>query len=1009
MTAIAALVAGAAWAALPDGGDSSSEQPDPDCAAVEAPTMGEASDLAVACGHDVAAVDSYDPWTSLVATPRGTVREEVHAGAVRTDLSGAWQPVDPTIVKDSSTGELTVASPVYDVSLDGDSPDKLISMSSEAGSVSMGLPLALGEPEIDGASVSWPVMDATGSAIEGALVRADVHPDATGVTPVVEVADRRAYDEVSEAAGPGGLAFTVTTSDGLTVAPAESTSAGFEVVDGAGVHVFEGGEALQWDSSGATEPGAMTEPEPIAPTPGVSGPTPSNPMATAAESPAAGLERTAGDTEAPLVVSPQGDQEVTLTPDEAMIGDDSTTWPVAIDPPMSGITRHEWTVIRSGFPTYTKYKTTASEGVGLCDVQADAACNLDNKQRLLWEFTGLSTASFDAADIVSATFKAYGTHSYDCKGYELDLVMMAAGISSGTTWSNGPSAKLNLDTQNPVHRDGQCGAPSWVSWDATAGAKAIAGSSNNMILELRSPSESSMSSWRRYKLYNATLAIEYNRAPTAPSSMKTLVGATNEGCETGTGRPLITSTTPSLSVVAKDPDGQNVAVTFEVYKGDTLAWSATTSAQASGATHTKAVPSGELASSSTYKWRARGKDNESGAARYSSWAGWCEFTVDTTKPAAPTITPVEPTGANSSIRAVYVPDVERGGVGQKGCFKISRGSSTDVDHFEYSFNTTTYGTSVTPASDGTAQVCTPAGAPTAAGTNRLYARSEDKAGNVSASRTYTYEVATAREDGIWNFDTKANPVPDTSRKDTGEANPAGDLTVSGATWVTGPHTLFDSRDGDWALNFDGVNDEAFTESPVFDTTQSFVVSAHLRLDEATKWHTAIIQEGAWKNAWRLGYRPNGCEAYEPAGWTGGCWLFVMYATEGGAWKAVYSPVPPKVGQWTHLTAEFDKTEKKVRLWTCDIGTPDDPAPGEPVVAEAPSPDPMWRAAGPVVLGRGQIDGAKENWWDGQIDNVRIFKNEVVAPAKIRRMCQGAEANDFSTGDTALDPTTMGGL
>ncbi|GMA25844.1 hypothetical protein GCM10025864_36030 [Luteimicrobium album] len=250
-----------------------------------------------------------------------------------------------------------------------------------------------------------------------------------------------------------------------------------------------------------------------------------------------------------------------------MIRDGGTTWPVAIDPPMSGISRHEWTVVRSGWPTSTKYKSTASEGVGLCDVQADSSCNLDNKQRMIWEFTGLSTASLAAGDIISATFKAYGTHSYDCAGNSLQLHLMSAGISSSTTWNNQPSSKLYLDSQYPVIREGQCGKPGWTSWDATSGAKEIAGSSDTMVLELKSPTESTMSSWRRYYLYNASLEIKYNRAPTKPSSMKTLVGATNEGCTTGSGRPLLTSTTPKLSVVAKDPDGQNVAVTFEVYKG----------------------------------------------------------------------------------------------------------------------------------------------------------------------------------------------------------------------------------------------------------------------------------------------------------------------------------------------------------------------------------------------------------------------------------------------------------
>ncbi|WP_284294307.1 hypothetical protein [Luteimicrobium album] len=312
VVAVVALSAGAAWAVLPDDAEDPAAATAADCSATEVATMGEAAELAVACGHDVAAIESYDPWSSLQATPDGFVRQVENAGAVRTDLSGAWEPVDPSIVKDPQTGELKIASPVYDVSLDADSPEKLISMSTDAGSVSMGLPLDLGESVVEGASVSWPVLNASGEAIDGALVRVDVQPDATGVTPVVEVANRDAYDEVAKSAGPGGLAFRVTTTSGLTVAPSGSADAGFEVRDGVGEKVFEGGRALQWDSSGATEPGAAEEPEPVPPAAGTV-PDSGASLVDGAEA-APGLERSAGDTEANLELTTLSDRSLTLSP-----------------------------------------------------------------------------------------------------------------------------------------------------------------------------------------------------------------------------------------------------------------------------------------------------------------------------------------------------------------------------------------------------------------------------------------------------------------------------------------------------------------------------------------------------------------------------------------------------------------------------------------------------------------------------------------------------------------------
>lgn len=67
VTAVAAvLVAGAAYAAA-----DAVRGSDVDCSATEAPTLTEALLLAQACEHDVVALDSLDPYSSLTATPAG--------------------------------------------------------------------------------------------------------------------------------------------------------------------------------------------------------------------------------------------------------------------------------------------------------------------------------------------------------------------------------------------------------------------------------------------------------------------------------------------------------------------------------------------------------------------------------------------------------------------------------------------------------------------------------------------------------------------------------------------------------------------------------------------------------------------------------------------------------------------------------------------------------------------------------------------------------------------------
>lgn len=866
-------------------------------------------------------------------------------------------------------------------------------------SVSVKVPFDLGAPVLDGETAAWPVLDRAGAVIEGAVLKARVHADASGVTPVLEVRDREAYAQLSEAAGDADISFEIRSAGGVELEP-DSRTGGFAAVGQDGEPTFVGGRALQWDSAGVGEAAPVEAPT------GAPGPTEQK---SADEAEAAQVEEVvlgeqadalpvAGDAVAPLEVEVDSPGMITLVADEAMAEDPETVWPIAIDPPLSGVTINDWTALTTA--GWQHYKVETDEGVGFCDVSKAASCGKDFKSRLFWDFTGMDLLKdLESADIKSATFSAYGKHSYDCtKDDGVRLRLMETGVNSKTTWSSQPENVKSLSIDKTNFRDG-CGGPSRAAWDATAGIKARAGKST-VNLRLSAVTESTMSSWRRYKMHTAKLTVEYNRRPAVPTKLILQDGAVTRGCTTGSGAPFVTSTNrPTLTAVATDPDKKKVKVTFQLYAGSTKVWEVVTGFDESGSKFSRTVPAADALKSGTgYKWRARSTDQDDHALS-SAWSGWCEFTVDTVKPVAPTI---EPLKSGTGFDAIYEKDLERGGKGLRGCFIISRGSSTDVSKVTYSKLDGSAGTTPATLVNGKVTVCHSGGAPLTTGPSELTAFTTDMAGNISPTTTYKYDVAVAREDGVWSFDGRSATVPDETKKDAGEANPAGQLTVTAGSWANGPHLDFASRDGDYALNLNGTSTFGATKAPVFDTRDSFVVSAHVMLGATDGTRTILSQDGLTGSAWSLRFQTTGC----PAGTGAGCWAFSTFGKTGAVSKTVVSKVPVKASSWVHLTAEYDKRENTLRLWSCDVGTPAAPAPGVPKLEQVTGVPAMWQAPGPFVVGRGLTSGAGASWFKGRIDNVRIFKGDVVAESKVRRMCQGAEARDFSDGIDGLDPTMV---
>ncbi|MET4159342.1 LamG-like jellyroll fold domain-containing protein [Agromyces sp. PvR057] len=936
-----------------------------DCSVLEARSFDAAGPKARACEADVEVVGERSSSQTMWATPRGTTRLEVASVPVRTDVSGPWADIDPVVEGTPGESVLSVASPVYPIELNAGgsagSGQPLGSITREDGRLDVWFPAELPVPELQGSRVSYDLA-------EGVRLVVSINAQASGFVPVVVLADAQAYERfrvlvdqhptTGGSTGSGDLVFSTKLSEGLRLSLDHDGSV--RMLDEAGEVAFFSPPPLMWDSAGGSVDAAAVGDEP----------------GSVDRVTAPGL----GDRVESMRAEVR-DSQIVVTPDSGMVTSPDTVWPVYIDPGFTANLAAERVAIRTGGYTGTLYNwdTVGGEGAGYCTDLA--TCNTTFKQRLIWEYSDLSLiTSLASSDIISAGFTVYGTHSASCTATTTDLHMLG-NVSAATTWGSLEWADANRIDSRTEYHSASCGNAGWRTFNVTSAARTFADNDSwsTLSLGLKARDESSMTSWKRFG-HDAKLSVEFNRAPNIPTGM--MMTSPVAQCD-----GWVASLTPQLSAVMSDPDGGNLNPQFTVVtagNGNDVRWDSgwMQVIGASQSRFTSTVPSGVLVDGNSYAFHARGGDG----ARGGEWSPWCGFSVDVTKP----VIPVVAAGA-VGIQAVYLPDLERGGVGLAGTFALDRGSSSDVVAFRYGFNDPSTPSSISVAGDGSASVSF---TPTSAGPVTLTVVSVDRAGNRSSPREYRFKVASPVEDVIWKLDENTG----SSAANSGP-KVAGPLTVSGAGWVAGPHQVFGSRGDDWALSFDGVNDAASSGGPVLDTSKSFTVSAHVLLTGSKLGlgdYTVLSQDGLTQSAFRLGYRAN-------CGDGGDCWSFGMPDTSSGATVVSATSATVTADEWVHLVGEHDATNKTVRLWVCEVGTPARLATGDPL-GSAPvlRGGSAWRSPGAFAVGRGQAGGTSAGWWPGRIDNVRVFSGQVTDASKLRRLCQGAEAEDFGQGTGAFD-------
>ncbi|GAA0591446.1 LamG domain-containing protein [Kribbella sandramycini] len=241
---------------------------------------------------------------------------------------------------------------------------------------------------------------------------------------------------------------------------------------------------------------------------------------------------------------------------------------------------------------------------------------------------------------------------------------------------------------------------------------------------------------------------------------------------------------------------------------------------------------------------------------------------------------------------------------------------------------------------------------------------------------------------------------------TGDTGPGLAETVAGH-WKLDDNEL-DSSDKERALTLAGTpewrpgrdgsalwlsgDDEASSSGPLLETAAAFSVSGWANLQDKTVNRTAASLQGDTGNAMKVFYD----KAKDR-------WAASVDA--GGAVTTVYSTVPVRTDEWTHLAASYNPATNQ--LWLYLNGT---------VSAAKLTADRAVVASGNLIVGRATVNGAPGEFFKGGLDDVRAYAKAITAseartlhdapPGSVRdswRFNDGT-ARDYSRGGVDLTLT-----
>ncbi|MEV4159953.1 LamG-like jellyroll fold domain-containing protein [Nonomuraea dietziae] len=148
---------------------------------------------------------------------------------------------------------------------------------------------------------------------------------------------------------------------------------------------------------------------------------------------------------------------------------------------------------------------------------------------------------------------------------------------------------------------------------------------------------------------------------------------------------------------------------------------------------------------------------------------------------------------------------------------------------------------------------------------------------------------------------------------------------------------------------------ASTSNPVLNTDQSYTATAWVRLDSSTTAQTVFSQMGVHQPGFSLAYHTSSAPEHDQRWWLS---MITEDVPNHIQERVVMSPGLAKIGEWTHLAAQYDQAAGKIRLYV------DGALAGErDYVAN-------WNARGVFEIGRARALGGA---LDGSVDDIHVYQ------------------------------------
>ncbi|MEU7905350.1 trypsin-like serine protease [Actinoplanes sp. NPDC049118] len=564
------------------------------CVATQA-TEAAATAMAENCGDrvliDAATSETSQSW----ALPDGQVQVELSSAPVRARKNNTWVPVDLRLVRQPDGSIAPVAHPDelrLSGAVDVAGVHELAVLGSGSDQVAMGFDGKLPEPELTGSKATY----------HNVKPNIDLVVEATpkGVESFYVVRKRTAAAQVAKLTMP--ITGVDATSHKL------DKDGALTLLDASNEVVASSPQPLMWDARTDKVTGEPAVQRRV-------GVTAKHRNATRKTGKRAPIEGAGVD--------------LALTPDMDFLTDPDTVYPVTIDPVVTTTNNDTYdTWVRDGLTTD---QTTSTY------LQIGAWSGKVARAYLNW-----NTSAFKGKHISTASLSLWNSASNTCTNQIWEAWTIIGGANTSTRWTNQPEWRYKDDASSATKSGlNGCIAGGRVYMNNMAGffQRSADAGIDVSHMGLRASDESHPAAAKNFYSADYTdttklpqVTVTYDNKPTI-GAVSTTPATT---CTTGSGRPLIATTTPSLGAVVSD-DNSTVGAKFEWWsKGVQVGELTTATTSTSGSVVRAAIPaSQELTDGMTYSWRAYGLTADGTVSAAPS--NWCEFTVDVTGATTPNL------------------------------------------------------------------------------------------------------------------------------------------------------------------------------------------------------------------------------------------------------------------------------------------------------------------------------------------------------------------------------------